>query len=148
MSGRLEAIWIKRAHWGPMDSAETARLVSGKGLVGNVDRSRRRQVTVMERERWQELMQELGASISPSVRRANLLLSGIRLADSRNRVLRVGPCRLLIGGETRPCERMDEAFLGLRRAMEADWGGGAFAEVLDDGEIRVGDGVAWVELTS
>jgi MOSC domain-containing protein YiiM len=102
----------------------------------------------MERERWQELMQELGASISPSVRRANLLLSGIRLADSRNRVLRVGPCRLLIGGETRPCERMDEAFLGLRRAMEADWGGGAFAEVLDDGEIRVGDGVAWVELTS
>jgi MOSC domain-containing protein YiiM len=145
MSGRLEAIWIKRAHRVPMDSAETARLVTGKGLVGNTDRSRRRQVTLLERERWEALMRELGASISPSSRRANMLLSGIRLADSRNRVLRVGSCRLRISGETRPCERMDEALLGLRRAMQADWGGGAFAEVLDDGDIRVGDGVAWAE---
>jgi MOSC domain-containing protein YiiM len=39
---------------------------------------------------------------------------------------------------------MDEAFPGLRRALQADWGGGVFAEVLDDGEIRVGDPVEWV----
>jgi MOSC domain-containing protein YiiM len=89
-------------------------------------------------------MDEMGASISPSARRANLLLSGVRLADSRDRVLQVGPCRLRIRGETRPCERMDQALPGLRRAMQADWGGGAFAEVLDDGEIHVGDEVAWV----
>ena len=29
--------------------------------------------------------------------------------------------------------------------MRPDWGGGAFAEVLDDGEIRVGDPVTWEE---
>jgi MOSC domain-containing protein YiiM len=29
--------------------------------------------------------------------------------------------------------------------MQADWGGGAFAEVLDDGDIRVGDRAEWVE---
>jgi MOSC domain-containing protein YiiM len=38
---------------------------------------------------------------------------------------------------------MDEALDGLRAALEVDWGGGVFAEVLDDGEIRVGDQVAW-----
>jgi MOSC domain-containing protein YiiM len=29
--------------------------------------------------------------------------------------------------------------------MRANWGGGAFGEVLDDGEIAVGDPVTWDE---
>ena len=143
MTGRLEAIWIKRAHRGPMDPAASARLVAGRGLVGNADQGRRRQVTLIERERWEELMHELQSSISPSNRRANLMLSGIRLGNTRDRILLVGRCRLRIGGETRPCERMDEALPGLRQAMRVDWGGGVFAEVLDSGEIAVGDEVEW-----
>jgi MOSC domain-containing protein YiiM len=90
-------------------------------------------------------MRELDGAISPSARRANLLLSGIALARTRDRILRVGQCRLRIAGETRPCERIDEALRGLRRAMAVDWGGGVFAEVLSDGEIRVGDPVSWEE---
>jgi MOSC domain-containing protein YiiM len=143
MAGRLEAIWIKRAHRGPMDPVNRGTLVASRGLEGNADQGRRRQVTIIAHEKWADLMRDLGVSISPSVRRANLMISGIELAHSRNRILRIGGTRLRIGGETKPCERMDEAYAGLRRAMASEWGGGVYAEVLEDGEVAVGDEVAW-----
>lgn len=143
--GRLEAIWIKRFKRGPMDATERATLRAQRGLVGNTDQGRRRQVTLIEQERWQALMDAVGAALPPATRRANLLLSGIALTQSRKRILRIGACRIRILGETKPCERMDEAWPGLKQAMYADWGGGAFAEVLDDGDIAVGDAVYWVD---
>lgn len=145
MTGRLEAIWLKRAHRGPMDPVSRATLVAGRGLVGNADQGRRRQVTVIEREVWDRMMTRLGAAVSPSARRANLLISGCALAGQRRRVLRIGGCRVRILGETRPCERMDQALPGLRDVMGRDWGGGSFGEVLDDGVVELGVEVRWDE---
>lgn len=138
----LRRIFIKRAHYGPMDPVDSAQAVAGRGLRGSADQGRRRQVTVLGEESWREATAHL-PSPDPIVRRANLLVSGIDLRDSRGKVLRIGAVRIRILGETRPCERMDEACRGLRAALSAPWGGGAFGEVLDDGEIRVGDAVAW-----
>ena len=139
----LNAIWIKRAHRGPMDAALEARVVEGQGIVGSADRSRRRQVTILSLEAWNDCLSELGAAIDPVVRRANLLVSGIELAHTRARVLRVGDARLLIGGEVTPCERMEEAHPGLQAALRPDWRGGVFAQVLTGAIIHVGDPVSW-----
>ena len=126
-----------------MDARSAATLVAGKGLVGNADQGRRRQVTLIEREIWEALMRTTNSNATPDTRRANFLLSGLALANSRGRVLRLGAVRLRIGGETKPCNQMEEAIAGLRSAMYPDWGGGAFAQVVDDGEVSVGDAVMW-----
>jgi len=144
-NGRLQAIWIKRMHRGPMDGVDSARLVAGRGIVGNADQGGRRQITLIEQERWDDLMRQLGGSLPASTRRANLLVSRISLANSRGRILHIGDCRIRIFGETKPCERMEEALTGLKRAMYDNWGGGVFGEVLDDGQIAVGDLIRWDE---
>jgi MOSC domain-containing protein YiiM len=144
-SGRLESIWIKRFRRGPMDPARSANLVAGRGIVGNANQGGKRQVTIISREAWEAVERELGENVAPETRRANLLVSGVALANTRGRVLRIGACRVRVYGETKPCWQMEEAHAGLQSALRPDWRGGTFAEVLDDGQIAVGDQVEWVE---
>ena len=126
-----------------MDPAREARLVAGRGIVGNANQGGKRQVTIISREAWEAAASALGAEIDPAIRRANLLVAGVPLAKTRGRVLRVGACRLRVYGETKPCWQMEEAQPGLQNALKPDWRGGVFAEVLDDGRIAVGDPVEW-----
>lgn len=149
MPGRLEAIWRKRMKRGPMDPQPSAVLVAGRGIEGNANQGGRRQVTMIEEERWTEAISEVGgeagAALPPESRRANLMISGLRLVGTRGRILRIGSTRLRIWSECTPCERMDEVLPGLQRALRPDWRGGACAQILEGGEIRIGDEVAWEE---
>ena len=142
---KLEQIWIKRMHRGPMDAAERARVVAGKGIVGNANQGGKRQVTIVSNKHWTDVTAPLGDTPDPRLRRANLLVSDIDFADARGKILKIGKVRVRIYGETRPCEQMEAAVPGLRDAMSVPWGGGAHGEVLDDGEIAVGDAVVLVD---
>lgn len=138
---QLEQIWIKRMHRGPMDPAPKADVVAGQGIVGNANQGGRRQVTIVSSKHWAKVTAPLGHTPDPRLRRANLLVSDIDFTDARGKILKIGSVRIRIFGETRPCEQMETAAPGLQAAMSVPFGGGAFGEVLDDGEIAVGDEV-------
>jgi len=138
---RVEKIWIKRMRRGPMDAVDRARVVAGKGIVGNANQRGKRQVTIVSSKHWRDVTAPFGAAPDPTIRRANLLVTDVDFSQARGQILKVGAVRLRVYGETRPCERMEDAAPGLKNAMSVPWGGGAFAEVLDDGEIAIGDPV-------
>ncbi len=143
--GTLEQIWIKRARRGPMDAAERARLVAGAGLVGNANQGGHTQVAIVDTAAWQRACADLGHEVDPVTRRANLLVRGLELARSQGRVLLVGAVRMRVFEETEPCALMDHFVPGLRAALRPEWRGGVSVEVLDDGEIALGDVVSWDE---
>ena len=121
-----------------MDPLSRVEFRAGAGLVDDAKRSRTRQVTIVSRERWKAVAEALGQHVDPVLRRANLLISGVDLENSRGNMLRVGSGRLRVNGETRPCERMDEPLPGLRAERRHRWGGGVYASVLEDGKSAVG----------
>ena len=124
-----------------MDPADRARVVAGRGIVGNANQGGKRQVTIVSNKHWEEVTAPLGDTPDPRLRRANLLVSDIDFSGARGKILKIGNVRVRIYGETRPCEQMDEAVDGLQKAMSVPWGGGAHGEVLTDGEIAIGDRV-------
>ena len=125
-----------------MDAADRARVVAGRGIVGNANQGGKRQVTIVSNKHWEQVTAPLGDTPDPRLRRANLLVSDVDFSDARGKILTIGNVRVRIYGETRPCEQMEDAVAGLQKAMSVPWGGGAHGEVLDDGEIAVGDSVA------
>ena len=145
MPGRLQAIYLKRFKRGPMDPRDAAILIAGQGILGNANKGGRRQVILLEEEAWAAAVAELGVDLDPATRRANLLISGLRLEGTRGRTLRIGPTRLRIWTECTPCYQMDEAHAGLKEALHPHWRGGACAQVIEGGEIRVGDEIIWEE---
>ena len=126
-----------------MDDVPRIELLARRGVAGSADQGGRRQVTLLEREIWEALMDELSSAAGPESRRANILISGMALRASRNRVIRIGDARLRVLGEVKPCNLMEEAVPGLRAAMFPDWRGGAFAEIVVGGWVAVGDAITW-----
>ena len=127
----------------PMLEIKQAMLTAEKG-VGDDFRGKpgQRQVTVISLQQWQQACTELGAQLPWTTRRANIAVTGLSFsADCVGKTLRIGDCVLRINGETDPCERMDEACEGLRKALEPEWRGGVLCSVIEAGEVACGDQV-------
>jgi MOSC domain-containing protein YiiM len=107
----------------------------------------KRQVTVLSLEQWQLACDELGTSLPWTVRRANLLVTGIIFDGSFvGKQIKIGQLILLISGETDPCSKMDAQHQGLTQALTPDWRGGVCCRVLADGRINIGDQLTIVNL--
>ncbi|MBN2972127.1 MOSC domain-containing protein [Roseomonas aeriglobus] len=129
----------------PMEVIEHARVTPETGIAGDFrgamkGKPYKRQVTLIERGDWDAAMAEVGHSIGWQERRANLLVDGLDLPQTKGVRLRIGANVVLeITRETDPCERMEALADGLRAALTPDWRGGACAMVITGGEIAVGD---------
>jgi MOSC domain-containing protein YiiM len=129
-----------------METIETGVIVTGGGLEGDHKGLRfpNRGITVLSAEDWAAAIAELADLAGPvplpwTTRRANLLVSGIRLPRGKGSVLAIGAVRLTVTDQTYPCARMDEAHAGLKRALAPQWRGGLTCRVTAGGVVSVGD---------
>jgi len=140
---RLLAIAIRHRSRGTMHELPRAEVTGAGGVADDLrGRPGRRQVTVLSLEDWQAACEQAGRPDLPwTTRRANLLVSGIDQAAAAGCLLRIGTVELEVTGETAPCERMEEAWPGLRAALAVAGRGGVTCRVLRGGELAAGDPV-------
>ena len=142
--GEIIGIATRTKTRAPMDLCASANILFDKG-VGADSRGLKkgnRQVTVMSIEDWDVVCSELGQLIPWTTRRANILLSGIDLKQTKGCLLKLGDCTLEITGELVPCDRMDEQFNGLTKTLSYDWRGGVTCKIIKEGFISVNDNVS------
>jgi MOSC domain-containing protein YiiM len=148
-SGKLIGIAWRSARRAPMQTGDSIDISIERGVEGDHKgpKFKRRAVTILGREDWEAALGELaetGAEVSDldwTVRRANLLVEGVRLPRALGATLRIGPVLLEVTYPTTPCARMDEARQGLRKALHPNWRGGVTCLVLEGGHVEVGDSV-------
>lgn len=139
--GILQGIAIREASRAPMKEQQQVEVTTTHGIVQDYRGTGLRQVTLLDIGQWQEVLAELGIDLPWHTRRANLLIAGIDLPATVGWRLQVGACRFAIGGETTPCQRMDELHPGLRQILSPGLRGGVWGKVLQGGPLRVGDSV-------
>jgi MOSC domain-containing protein YiiM len=151
--GRLIGIAWRPARFAPMQTVDSVDISLEAGVAGDHKgaKFKRRAVTILAREDWEAALAQLAAEGAPdalgldwTVRRANLLVEGVRLPRAIGATLRVGPVLLEVTYPTTPCARMEAARAGLRKALYPEWRGGVTCKVLEGGRVSVGDEVAVV----
>ena len=145
-SGKLMGIATRDAKSAAMVDHQAIEIFAGSGLAGDFGRKPgKAQVTIVSAARWDAACAALGEDVPWRARRANLLVDGIDLDVVPGRQLAVGTVILEITGETDPCQRMDEARVGLRAALTPDARGGVRCRVIAGGLVKIGDAVTIVE---
>lgn len=145
MSGRLIGIARRAKSRAPMEDVDNGTVTVTAGLAGDCKGAKfpERQITVLNREDWQAVLAALGNPGLPwTARRANLFVEGVTLPRGPGSQMRIGSVVLDVTGQTSPCEIMERAFPGLRKALSPEWRGGVTCKVVAGGEARTGDAVS------
>src|SRR5215207_5794864 len=147
--GTIELIALAAEAEGPVRAVSEAEALEGRGLLG--DRYERKagtfsnpkgsgyDLTLVEAEALEEL-DALGVELAPIEARRNLVVRDIALDDLIGRRFRVGEVECYGQRRCEPCSHLERLTrTGVLRGLVHR--GGLRADVLSDGEIRVGDRV-------
>jgi MOSC domain-containing protein YiiM len=140
--GKVEDIARRIKIRAPMETLNTVTVDEKTGLAGDIrGGALKRQVTILSAEAWNSVCEELKTELPWTTRRANILVSGIKLPQESGYQIQIGEVLLEVTRQTDPCERMDEQYLGLTNALMPDWRGGVCCSVVRGGNIMNGDKV-------
>lgn len=139
----LTAIAYRTKPKAPMTEIECVEISCEQGLVPDTrGKPGKRQVTLLSVHSWQDVCAELNADLPWTMRRANLLIEGLRFnQDDVGKIVQIGDVRLQVTVETDPCQRMDDQHQGLLAALTPHWRAGVCCRVLQSGRVQVGDTV-------
>jgi MOSC domain-containing protein YiiM len=150
--GQLVAIYVAAAGGAPMEARDRVEAIAGVGLrddryatasgtYSNTGRGAR-DVTLIEREAVDAARTEDdGIDVREDQTRRNLVTEGVALNHLVGRTFRVGTVRMRGLRLAEPCAYLEQltGLIGVRAALVHR--GGLRAEILDDGELRVGDAI-------
>lgn len=147
MPASVVSIFIADKSSAPMQSVQSVEAVAGKGLKG--DRKFRnpshpkkdtpdREVTLIEAEAIEGVNRDYALRIDPNETRRNILTRGVALNHLVGKDFLVGGVRMRGVMLCEPCTHLEAMTRkGVMRALIHR--GGLRAQVLEGGEIRVGD---------
>lgn len=147
MNAFLAGIYISPTATALPTAVDFASALAGRGLDGDryavgcgtfSNRPERRDVTLIEAEEIERFSRESGHPFDAAMSRRNLLTSGLRLNELVGREFRVGPVLLRGLRLCEPCTHL-ERVTGLPVLAGLVHRAGLYAEILNGGELRIGD---------
>jgi len=143
MSGILMGIAIRNAKKSQMLQINNAQVTKQFGIANDFrGKPGNRQVTILSHESWLKVCHELKQDLDWTTRRANLFVRGLDLKNSVGKEIKIGDVLLRITGETDPCSRMDDSYMGLQKSLALNWRGGVCCTVIEEGEIFINQTVS------
>lgn len=147
--GKVDWIGLRLEKRGAVKSVTEAIISLDAGLIGDhyQGRSAKRQVTLIQAEHIAAISAILDKSIDPNLLRRNIVISGINLLALKDKQFRIGDEIILeYTGPCHPCSRM-ETNLGPGGYNTMRGHGGITAKVVQGGQVKVGDQVAYYSKT-
>ena len=128
---------------GKMESLRSVQVVSGKGIVNDRkfkdNNDKKRQITLIEIENIKYYNKITGTSIPPIEFRRNIITEGIRLNELVGKEITIGEIKIKAHDLCKPCKYLQDSFKQKNVIKELLFKGGLRCELLNDGEISVGD---------
>ena len=149
-SGRIEAIHVSPIAGAPMEARQRVRLLAGRGIEGDryaegtghwsPIRRRGDSLTLIAAEALAEVNATYGLGVTDVDTRRNVTVRGIDLEATLGRELVVGGVRVRVARRCEPCQYL-EGLLDRDVLIPLVHKAGVRVEILEDGEIAVGDEV-------
>ena len=136
-------IAISKNSKGEMKNVNNVKTFAGKGLEGDrhfkANNNKRSQITLIESENINYYNKISGTSIQLINFRRNIITQGIYLNEFLNKEFLIGKVKVKAHDLCRPCKFLQERLKQTDIIKEFIHKGGLRCEILEDGEISVGD---------